>query len=146
MAVLGVALFIVVLDSALFRAELEPAYIEFNTGPLMPRMWVISVMAGIEEIKFRLVLMSGLAILFKFAKGRLTSPAAVAIIVIAQFANVGTLVMADPLYASLRYWLVGSVWGWLYWRHGWLAALTGHVCAHPVLDPMLKFVLLNLQM
>jgi len=74
-------------------------------------------------------------------QGRLTLPAVVAIIVAAQFANVGVLVVADPLYAGLRYWLVGCVWGWLYWRHGWLAAVAGHVLTHPVLDPVLYLVL-----
>ncbi len=31
----------------------------------------------------------------------------------------------------------GVLWGWLYWRHGWLAGLTGHVSAHLALQPLL---------
>jgi hypothetical protein len=46
-------------------------------------------------------------------------------------------VLHDPVYASLRYLAVGSVWGWLYWRHGWVSALIGHGAAHLVLDPLL---------
>lgn len=49
----------------------------------------------------------------------------------------GLSVFADPLYATLRYWLVGAVWGWLYWRHGFLAALAGHGLSHLLLDPLL---------
>lgn len=31
----------------------------------------------------------------------------------------------------------GVLWGWLYWRHGWLSGLTGHVSAHLALQPLL---------
>jgi hypothetical protein len=32
----------------------------------------------------------------------------------------------------------GVLWGWLYWRHGWLSGLTGHLCAHLSLQPLLS--------
>ncbi len=32
----------------------------------------------------------------------------------------------------------GVLWGWLYWRHGWLSAVTGHVSAHLALQPLLS--------
>ena len=31
----------------------------------------------------------------------------------------------------------GTLWGWLCWRHGWLAGLTGHIGAHLALQPLL---------
>lgn len=31
----------------------------------------------------------------------------------------------------------GVLWGWLYWRHGWLCAVTGHIAAHLTLQPLL---------
>jgi len=31
----------------------------------------------------------------------------------------------------------GTLWGWLYCRHGWLAGLAGHWAAHLVLQPLL---------
>jgi len=31
----------------------------------------------------------------------------------------------------------GTLWGWLYCRHGWLAGLSGHWAAHLVLQPLL---------
>lgn len=49
----------------------------------------------------------------------------------------------DPsLLTALREVLLhctaGVLWGWLYWRHGWLAAVTGHVAAHVSLQPLLN--------
>lgn len=34
----------------------------------------------------------------------------------------------------------GSVWGWLYCRHGWIAGVLGHVSAHLMLQPLLPWV------
>ena len=31
----------------------------------------------------------------------------------------------------------GVLCGWLYWRHGWLAGVTGHICAQLALQPLL---------
>ena len=142
-SIAGVTIFVLVVDGLLFRGHLAREYLDFYTSPLLPRVWVISAKAGIEEIKYRLVLMTGLALAYTILRGKLDTPAAVAIIIAAQFANVGNLVLADPLYGTLRYWVVGCVWGWLYWRHGWLAALVGHVATHPLLDPALMFVLVH---
>lgn len=140
-SILAVTAFVVLLDAVLFRERLLPAYVAFFTSPLLPRVWVLCAMAAIEEVKFRLLLMSALAGVYSLVRGKMTSPVAVAIIVVSQFANVGHLVMVDPLYASLRYWLVGCIWGWLYWRHGWLSALAGHALVHVMLDPVLLLVL-----
>lgn len=140
-AILGVTSFILILDATVFRGTLSHEYVAFYTGPLVPRVWAISLLAATEEVKFRLVLMTAPAMLATWLTGRLTPSSAIAIILLAQFANVGHLVLADPLYATLRFWLVGSVWGWLYWRHGWLAALIGHAATHPLLDPLLLLIL-----
>lgn len=108
---------IVLLDAVVFRRQLDPGYVSFFTSPLLPRMPVLCVFAAWEEVKFRLLAMTALVALARLV--RRDPPAVyVAIILLAQFANVGALVMADPLYAALRYWAVGAVWGWLYWRHG----------------------------
>jgi hypothetical protein len=34
----------------------------------------------------------------------------------------------------------GTLWGWLYCRHGWLAGLVGHWAAHLALQPLLALV------
>lgn len=34
----------------------------------------------------------------------------------------------------------GTLWGWLYARHGWLAGLAGHCAAHLALQPLLGII------
>jgi hypothetical protein len=34
----------------------------------------------------------------------------------------------------------GTLWGWLYCRHGWLAGLCGHWAAHLALQPLLTLI------
>jgi hypothetical protein len=138
LCIAGVTAFILLLDCVLFRRSLPQAYVALYTSPLMPRLLVISAIAAMEEVKFRLLAMTALAVFASWLlKRRPPAVVMVAIIVAAQWINVGALVWADPAYAALRYWAVGSVWGWLYWRHGWLAALLAHASTHLVLDPLL---------
>lgn len=141
LAVLGVAAAIVGLDGWLFRGHLPQDYVEFYTGPLSPRTFVVCAFAMMEEVKYRLLLMTALVVLARLMRVPLTPAVLWGIIVIAQFANVHALVLDDPLYATLRYWAVGCVWGWLYWRHGWLSALLGHGVSHLALDPLLLVAL-----
>jgi hypothetical protein len=101
------------------------------------------LLSGVEEVKFRLVLMTLLVIAMSYFRRPLPPLAFVAAILVSQFANVGALVIAVPAYAILRFWAVGSVWGWLYWRHGWLAGLIAHGASHLVLDPLLALTLVH---
>ncbi len=140
-AIAGVTASILVLDGLLFRQHLTPDYVRFFTSPLIPRLPVLSLIAIMDEFKYRLLLMTAVVALQKLIFGKLSAPSFIAAIVISQFANVGSLVLADPVYAALRYWAVSCVWGWLYWRHGWLAAVTGHAASHLLLDPLLMQVL-----
>lgn len=141
LAVLGVTMFIVSIDGWLFRAHLPGSYVDLYTSPLVPRMFIICGMALVEEVKFRLLLMTGLVALASVLRIRPTAPLFWAVIVIAQFANVWPWVLNDPLYASLRFWAVGCVWGWLYWKHGWLSAAAGHGVNHLLIDPLLLLAL-----
>lgn len=142
-AVVGVTAFILILDGLVFRRSLPAEYVTFYTGPLLPRTVKMCVSAALEEVQFRLVLMTGLVMAMSLVRRPLPPTAFVAAILISQFINVGGLVIAFPLYAALRFWAVGSVWGYLYWRHGWLAALIGHASCHLLLDPLLAFVLIH---
>ena len=142
-AIMGVTASILVLDGLLFRQHLTPDYVRVFTSPLIPRLPVLSLIAALEEVKYRLLLMTTVVALQKLIFGRLSVSSFVAAIVISQFVNVGSLVLADPVYAALRYWAVGCVWGWLYWKHGWLAAMTGHAGSHLLLNPLLMQVLLH---
>lgn len=142
-AVIGVTAFILILDGLVLRLWLPADYVGFYTGPLLPRTAKMCVSAALEEVEFRLFLMTGLLVAMSWVRRPLPPAAFIAAILISQFVNVGGLVLAYPLYASLRFWAVGSVWGYLYWRQGWLAALLGHASCHLLLDPLLAFVLVH---
>ena len=73
------------------------------------------------------------------ALARKKTPALLILVIAAavQFVNVAPLVVAFPAYGPLRYWAVGTIWGWLYWRHGLLAAMAAHAGTHLILDPIL---------
>lgn len=138
LSIAGVTAFIVLLDCVLFRTHLPSSYVRFYTSPLMARLPPICILAIFEEIKYRLLVMTVMSICVAvILRKPPPSWCFVFIIIFAQFANVGGLVLQDPAYASLRYLAVGSVWGWLYWRHGWTSALIGHAATHLLLDPLL---------
>ena len=138
LSVAGTTVFILILDCLFFRGHLSSSYVAFFTSPLVPRTLAMCLLAVFEELKFRLLLMSVLALAVA-ALWKRTPPAFCfpLIIVAAQLANVGMFVLLDPVYASLRYLAVGCVWGWLYWKYGWVSALVGHGTAHLILDPLL---------
>lgn len=130
-----VTAFVLALDMV-FRPALPAGYVAFFTAPLWPRIAFICALAAIEEVKFRLLLTTGLAWLL--SRWRYAMIAAIAL---AQLTSAWPAIIADPVYALLRYWLVGCTWGWLYWRHGFVTALIAHASVHLVLDPLLYIVL-----
>jgi hypothetical protein len=135
---IGTAAFIAVLDLWLFRGHLPKGYAAYYTSPLWPRLPAICAECVLEDLKYRLLLMTTLVALIAALMRRM--PPAFLILVIAvgvQFVNVAPLVGAYPVYGSLRYWAVGTTWGWLYWRHGLLAAMAAHAGTHLILDPIL---------
>jgi len=77
----------------------------------------------------------------KLVRGKVSPGGFVVAAIAAQICGVWPYVAHDPLYASLRYLAVGTVWGLLYWKQGWLAAAAGHGLAHLILDPLLLVVL-----
>lgn len=137
----GVTVFIALLDALLFRGALPAEYLAYYTSPLLPRMAQACFFAALDEVVFRLLLMTALVALLNWWRGVPGSAWIVAVIIAVQFVNVAEIVVAFPLYGTLRFWAVGCVWGWLYWRHGWLTALAGHSTVHLLLDPVLVYLL-----
>lgn len=136
-----VCIFILLLDAVFFRRLLTSRYVDFFTSPMWPRTaWTCLEALG-DEVKFRLMVMTALVALPALIH-RKSSPQWIgASIVISQFLNVWPFVLADPIYATLRYWLVGCVWGWLYWKRGWVTAASSHAVSHILLDPILLLAL-----
>ena len=123
------------------RSHLAQAYLErYNSFD-----WELTVWACIgsmrEELIYRLGLMT-LLVALPAVWGKSAGPAWItAAIVVSQFCNIGSLAWATPPWGILRYWAVGCVWGWLYWRHGFASAFIGHGTAHLLLDPLLAVAL-----
>ncbi len=140
-SIVGVSAFIALLDAVLFRAILPPDYIAHYTSSLAGRTLAACLSSLRDELIYRLGLMTALVMLLALWRGRLSPAWMIFAILAVQFVNVGAIVLAEPLYGTLRFWLVGSVWGWLYWRHGALAALAGHGACHLLLDPVLLVLL-----
>ena len=141
LCIVGVTLWCVLLDVVLFKNSLPPVYRSFYTSPLWPRTLLASVQALSEELLYRLVLMTALVMLGVRLFGRLLTSWMVLSIVIAQFACVWLSVIEFPVFAALYFWLIGCVWGWLYWRHGWVTAAMAHCFIHLLLDPALYWLL-----
>jgi hypothetical protein len=142
LSIAGVVLWIVIVDLC-FRRWLPPEYVQFYTSPILPRTVWSAALSVIEELKYRLILMTLLVALIGRWRRDVPASAFVAVIVISQLANVWPLVVAYPVYASLRFWIVGCVWGHLYWRFGWATAALAHGVCHFALDPALAYALLH---
>lgn len=140
-AIIAVTAVIVMVDAAFYRNLLRSDYVTLYTAPLWPRTPIISLIAIGEELRFRLILMSALFALGVLVRGRVSVGWAVAAIILSQIANVGLLLVTDPVYGLFRWLLPGLVWGWLYWRHGWFAAAAAHGSTHLLMDPILMLAL-----
>jgi len=141
---------LVVLTDWAFRPILSPGYLDFFGGPDLPRrIGAYMARAVGEEAVFRLLLMSALVAAGNLFWGRngASKPALfIAAIALAQAANVLPKLAepssaAEVAYDVLRFYVPGLVWGWLYWRHGFLAAVIAHPACHLILQPALLLVL-----
>lgn len=120
---------------------LPASYIEYYASPLWPRTLVTSLLSMREELLYRLGLQTLLAALPLLVR-RQPGPAwMIGAIVLAQLANAGHWAFAAPPWGLVRFWLVGCIWGWLYWRHGFVSALVAHGISHLLLDPLLLAVI-----
>lgn len=125
----------------LWRDALSAPYREHYTSPLIPRTLQTCLNALREEVLFRLGLQTVLAALPLLIRRPCGPRRMIAAILLAQLANVGLLAGITPPYGLIRFWLVGCIWGWLYWKHGFVSALAGHGASHLLLDPMLLLAL-----
>jgi hypothetical protein len=143
-----------VADAFLFRAVVPASQTTMVTATsAMQRIVLFAPLAMLDEIGFRLLLMSALAWLLTLpmAFGDPPSPGRnlrfwVAIITVAgiylplhpsYLASLGPL---TPMVATREVALhlsAGILWGYLYWRYGLIAAMAGHTSAHLTLQPLI---------
>ncbi len=127
-AAVGVAALVLATDRLLASSlpAGEAAY--YADHQLGLRLYVSGLMALRDEIAWRLVLMTAIVALGRLAlRGHTPVWLFVVAIVVAQAASVAFGVplassLGEAFADTLRYFVPGLVWGWLYWRHGWLAA------------------------
>jgi hypothetical protein len=141
-AIAGVILAVLLLDAVLFRHALSADYIAYYTGPMWPRTLAMCFKAVEEEVVYRLLLMTALVGLMGLVWRRKSAWIYWVAIILAQLALAWPEVLATPVWGALRFWAIGCVWGWLYWKNGWLAALGAHGLLHLFLDPLLMAALL----
>jgi hypothetical protein len=142
---------IVIVDCFVFRNTLRPDYVNlFRSHGLGFRLTYFMLAAYVENVQYRLFLMSvlvwAIGLIWRGSDGRPANGVFWTAMTLAQVVNIAVNVVAQipgpitPLslvYDGLRYVFPGVVWGYLYWRHGFVAAEIASVGAHPFLQPLL---------
>ncbi|MFM0591666.1 hypothetical protein [Paraburkholderia dilworthii] len=150
-----VALYVAFVDLVVFRRLLPSTYVAYFSGlTLTTRLIYFMMRAFNENIFYRLFFMSAvlwvLGLVWRDSQGRLPNAAYWFAIVLAQ--AVPMLINEAPfypphltpvflLYVVVRFILAGVLWGFLYWRYGFVTAETAHVGTHIFLQPIMGFVL-----
>jgi Type II CAAX prenyl endopeptidase Rce1-like len=135
------ACLIAVLADRVALSALPASYVDYYNTPLWPRTLGASLASMREELLYRLGLQTLLAALPLLVRRQPGTGWMIAAIVLAQLANAGAWAFAVPPWGMVRFWLVGCIWGWLYWRHGFATALVAHGASHLLLDPLLLAVI-----
>lgn len=150
-----VAIAVALIDGVIFRAILPQSYVaSFSDHGVGSRLTYYMLRAFNEEILYRLFLVStlvcGVGLIWRNSSGGIPHKAYWIAIIAAQtiviFLNVAPSYAsgATPLfmlYASLRFICPGVLWGYLYWRHGFVTGQLAHVSTHIFLQPILGYML-----
>lgn len=150
-----VALYVAAIDLIVFRQLLPPDYVAFFSGhPLSERLVYFMLRAFNENILYRLFFMStvlwGMGLVWRDSRGRIPDTAYWIAIILAQ--TIPMLLNEAPfypphltpvflLYVVVRFILAGILWGFLYWRYGFVTAEIAHVSTHIFLQPIMGYVL-----
>ncbi|PQV54671.1 hypothetical protein [Paraburkholderia sp. BL21I4N1] len=152
---LFVALYVAFVDLVLFRHLLPATYVAYFSGAtLTARLTYFMLRAFNENIFYRLFFMSTvvwvLGLVCRDSQGRLPNAAYWFAIILAQ--AVPMLINEAPfypphltpvflVYVVVRFILAGVLWGFLYWKYGFVTAETAHVSTHVFLQPIMGLVL-----
>jgi hypothetical protein len=139
--------YMVAADALVFHAVIPGSQAELLLVPAAQRIVYFARGALIDELEFRLVLMTALVWLFVTLAGSQRQwcywasilLAALVAYPLAHWAYLAALqpgALAIAREVSLH-GAAGALWGYLYWRHGFVAAVLGHVSAHLTLEPLL---------
>jgi hypothetical protein len=150
---LALAAAIAALDAGAPQAIVLPGYLDgLRATPTLVRLEYFGVRAFGEDVVYRLFLMSLLAFagarLLRNDKGSIPVGVYWLAIVAAQIANATLNCWADApltpalaIYTLVRFFLPGALWGYLYWRQGFLMATLAHVATHVFYQPLMTLAL-----
>ena len=150
-----VALGVAILDGLVCRGVLADSYVQLlTTVGLGTRLLYFMLRAFNENIIYRLFVLSGLVwiigMVWHEPDLRPANGAFWTAIVLAQVINISINVVAasaGPItpsvlgYDAIRYIVPGVIWGYLYWRYGFVTAEIASVGTHPFLQPLLAHLL-----
>ncbi|MFL9863604.1 hypothetical protein PQR67_05420 [Paraburkholderia fungorum] len=150
-----VAVYVATVDLIVFRQLLPPDYVAFFAGhPLSERLVYFMLRAFNENIFYRLVFMStmlwGMGLVWRDSRGQIPNAAYWIAIILAQAIPMllneapfypSHLTAAFLLYVVAHFILTGILWGFLYWRYGFVTAEIAHVSTHIFLQPVMGYVL-----
>ncbi|MGA9916761.1 MAG: hypothetical protein WBR17_29905 [Paraburkholderia sp.] len=150
-----VALYVATVDLIVFRHFLPPSYVAYFSGhSLSERMFSFMLRAFNESILYQLFFMSavlwGMGLVWRNSQGHIPKAAYWIAIILAQ--AIPMLLNEAPfypphltpiflLYVLVRFILAGILWGFLYWRYGFVTAEMAHVSTHIFLQPIMGYVL-----
>lgn len=145
---LGFGVYMALADHVFFAGAVPAVQrIALAQEPLAARLLLHARGALLDEIAYRLIALTALAwALASLVKWRVPGVHWAAIVLTAlmvyPLGNMAYFRALDPGALTVLRELAlhggaGVVWGWLYWRHGWLSGLTGHIAAHLSLQPLL---------
>src|SRR6266446_260315 len=147
---LAFGVYMAMADALLFRSVIPAAQAALVSGfSALNRIAYFTPLAVLEEVESRLVLMSALVWILTVLAGPRAWCFWAAIMVTAMLfypaLHVAYLsaLAPTPLTVVREIMLhsgAGIVWGYLYWRHGLVAAIAGHISAHISLQPLLSLL------
>lgn len=145
---LGFGIYFALVDTIIFRSAWPDGQKALLTEPASTRMLLFGFRALNDELVLRLVAMTTIAAVLVAIAGKRSTWCywgaifAVALVVAPLWESTFlasldwtplVVVRTIAIYATAT-----TLWGWLYWRHGFLAGVTGHVSAHLALQPALS--------
>jgi hypothetical protein len=139
--------YMAVSDAVLFRSVIPVSQETLiSSFSAIDRIAYFTPLAVIDELEFRLVVMSALAWLLTAAGLRrpwcFWAAILVTALVIYPALHLAYLSALEPTPLTVAreimlHGFAGILWGYLYWRYGLIAAMIGHISAHVSLQPML---------
>jgi hypothetical protein len=147
---LAFGVYMALADATVFRSVVPASQTAIVAGASAMRRFVHFVIpATLDELQFRLVLVSAVTWLLTATFGRRDGCVWGAIVIVAVLylglhpaylasLQPTRLVVARELFLHVS---AGILWGYLYWKQGLAASVAGHVSAHITLQPLLGWLM-----